>query len=201
MKTWAEVRNETINLGFEKIKAYEKNKSSYIEAYNWRQNFIASTYDNIFLKIELEKEDNDTNEVFDIKEMAEMYGNEFAGISPSGVVDENNNVVSGISFTSGRLLNVSPTFSGAFTVYAKVLPKKLTVESEDTTKVEISDKWRNLMPYLMANRLFLDDNASTAGYYWNLFEDMKNQILANEYNPVSAVVVDGVDIDNNRWWF
>ena len=29
-KTWGEIRKETLALGFEKVKAYEKNKQSYI---------------------------------------------------------------------------------------------------------------------------------------------------------------------------
>ena len=42
-KTWGEIRKETLALGFEKVKAYEKNKQSYIDAYNWAVNYLNNT--------------------------------------------------------------------------------------------------------------------------------------------------------------
>ena len=193
MKTWNEIKNETLNLGFEKIKAYNKNKKAYIEAYNWAQEFIASTIGGVLGKIELDINGAD-RVVFDLKARAEAAGMEYVAISEAGILDENNRRIDGWTLWDNTLLMMPEDFEGKAVVRIMVMPQRLTESAAETTPCQIPDKWAILMPYYMANRLYLDDDAGKAGYYWNLAEDMKMQLLAKE-KAVAISVVGGVDID------
>ena len=175
-KSWGEIRSETLNLGFEKIKAYDKNKSAYIQAYNWAQNLISSTVGGIIRTYEFD------GGILDVTSLE----NEFLALSQMGIRDKNTNRrVDEAAFLDNRFI-VSP--QGVKTVvYFYSTPDEIDEYSPDNTVCPLPYKWANLMPYLMANRLFLDDDAAKSGYYWNLYEDMKNQILSQENLPVATI--------------
>lgn len=192
-KNWREIRTETLNLGFEKIKAYDKNKQAYVDAYNWAQGIIASTIGGIIEEIEIDCADNN-RQIFDLEEMAKGNGEEFIAIAQTGVLDMDNNRIDGWTLTDNRFFRMPEDFTGHRTITVLVMPKKITTGSEDETLCQLPDRWRNIMPYLMANRLYLDDDAAKAGYYWNLYMDMRNEILATE-KSMAVSVTGGIDID------
>ena len=192
-KNWREIRTETLNLGFEKIKAYDKNKQAYVDAYNWAQGIIASTIGGIIEKIEIDCADNN-RQIFDLEEIAKGNGEEFIAIAQTGVLDMDNNRIDGWTLTDNRFFRMPGDFTGHRIINVLVMPKKITTGSEDETLCQLPDRWRNIMPYLMANRLYLDDDAAKAGYYWNLYMDMRNEILASE-NRMAVSVTGGFDID------
>ncbi len=193
MKTWKEIRTETLNLGFEKIKAYEKNKQAYVEAYNWAQGVIASTIGGVISQLAVGCSGNHRH-IFDLQEMARGNGDEFIALARTGVTDIKNNVLSGWKLTDNRFLMLPEGFEGTAVVNILVMPSDISETSGEDTECPLPVKWANIMPYLMANRLFLDDDASKAGYYWNLYMDMRNEILARENAPQLAVK-GGYDID------
>lgn len=193
MKTWKEIRTETINLGFEKIKSYEKNKQAYVDAYNWRQALIASTIGGVLDQIGVSGYGGNRF-LFDLEELAQANDNEFIGIAQTGVVDMDGNVVDGWKLTDNRFLRLPEGYSGHRIVNALVMPAKINTAAEDGTLCQLPAKWANIMPYLMANRLYLDDDASKAGYYWNLYTDMRDEILAKEKQPRMSILC-SIDID------
>lgn len=189
-KTWAEIRSETVNLGFEKFKAYEKNKDTYAQAYNYAQGLIAGTTDPILEKVVLSKEDKRLDKTFDLLQICTEQGIDFAGVADVGILDGNGARLHNTGLVGGRFLTVPEGFCGDIVIYVRRMPRPVTPDSRDDVQVEISDKWANLMPYLMANRLYMDDNPSLAGYYYNLYDEAKNQLLAAENSPVVTVVTD-----------
>lgn len=193
MKTWKDIRTETLNLGFEKIKTYEKNKQAYVEAYNWAQAIIAGTIGGVIDKIGVGCS-GDHSHLFDLEEMARGNGEEFIAIAQTGVMDVNNNRIDGWTLTDNRFFRLPDEFEGHRTITVLVMPAKITTLSADDTECQLPAKWANIMPYLMANRLYLDDDAAKAGYYWNLYMDMRNELLAKE-NAGQIAVVGGFDID------
>ena len=197
MKTWKDIRSETINLGFEKIKAYEKNKQAYVEAYNWAQGLIASVTGGIISRIGIGCDGNHRH-LFDLQELAKAGGEEFIAIAQTGITDYENNTVGGWKLSDNRFLAMPEDFFGHRVVNVLVMPAPVTVASDDSTECQLPEKWAGLMPYLMASRLYLDDDAAKAGYYWNLYTDMRNEILAKE-NQTAMWVEDGIDIDG--WCF
>ncbi len=183
-KTWGEIKNETINLGFEKIKVYDKNKQSFIDAYNFAQNLIASTIGGIIKKLDIVCNKSNLPKVFDITDITD----DFLSMAQTYAINKNTGErLNNITFTDNRLLTVPKEFDGVITIYYYGVPSKITVSSDNSTPCDLPYKWANLMPYLMANRLFLDDDAGKAGYYWNLFDDMKNSILAQENSPIVTI--------------
>lgn len=195
-KTWRQIRSETINLGFEKIKSYEKNPTSYVEAFNWAQKFLASVTDCCISALMLDKSEQ-AQEIFDLESLCSAMGLQFSHMAQMGAVDSHGVKMDGTALLSGRFLCLPDDFVGEFTVYVNTLPKSIAVDSPDDTALQVSDKWRNVLPYLMANRLFLDDDPQLATYYWNLADDMKNQILRAEYPQTVSVNCPA----NDGWWY
>jgi hypothetical protein len=193
-RNWREIRTETLNLGFEKIKAYDKNKQAYVDAYNWAQGIIASTVGGVLRKIAVGCSGENHKHIFDLEEMAKGEGEEFIAIAQAGVTDIKNNRINGWTLTDNRFFSMPDDFTGHRIINVLVMPKKITTGSADDTLCQLPDRWRNIMPYLMANRLYLDDDAAKAGYYWNLYMDMSNEILASE-SRLAVAVVGGIDID------
>lgn len=187
-KTWAEIRSETLNLGFEKTKAYDKNQAAYVEAYNWRQGLIASDIGGVMDTLSINAKAGSKRQVFDILGTILDYGYEFIGLADVGVLDAEGNRIENAVFLDNRFLILPAEMSGKCTVYYFRMPERITVASPGTTEAEIPRKWANLMPYLMANRLYLDDDASKAGYYWNLYDDMRQRLLDRENMPIVTVV-------------
>ena len=141
MKTWKEIRTETINLGFEKIKAYEKNKQAYVDAYNWAQGIIASTVGGVIDKAELNYTQGD---IVDIEELAKEKGEEFVAVAQTGILDADKRKVNGWTLTDNRFFSLDD-FTGQLTITMLVMPKKITTGSEDTTECQLPDRWRNIL--------------------------------------------------------
>lgn len=190
-KTWKEIRNMTLALGFEKTKAFEKNRQAYTDAYNWRQSLIAATVGGVLEKIPVEKGTTDLHKA------AADINCRFIAVAQTGLVNKKGERQNCWHITDNRFFTLEKDTDGPLWLTVTVLPKPITSESDDDTPCQLPEKWRNIMPYLMANRLYLDDDAAKAGYYWNLYTDMRNEMLAAE-NPVAATVNPGIDID--RGW-
>lgn len=190
-KTWGEIKNQTLNLGFEKIKAYEKNKLSYIEAYNWAQNLISSTIGGVLNKIVIEC--NPNNRILDLKDIC----SDFNGLSQLGVRDLNTGEkIDNLAFYDNRFIVLPKGYEGKISISYFSQPKNIDLSVKENDVCLLPDKWANLIPYLMANRLYLDDDMVKAGYYWNLYDDMKNQILLSENTP--EVFINNLE---NGWCF
>ncbi len=198
-KTWAEIRSETLNLGFEKTKAYDKNKTAYVEAYNWRQGYIASDIGGISDKLTITAKGGTKRQVLDVFSSVTDMGYDYVGLADIGVLDEANCRIDDASFVDNRYVVIPSNATGKLTVYYYRMPEPIGLDSPDDTEVEIPTKWANLMPYLMANRLYLDDDASKAGYYWNLYDDMRQRLLNRENMP-SVTIVGNIDLEDSEVW-
>ena len=193
MKNWKDIRTETINLGFEKIKAYEKNKQSFVEAYNWAQNLIASTIGGIH-KVMSVMNINGQRVLFDLVDIARNYDDEYITLADTGITDTKYQRIDGCMITDNRFLMLPEGYEGVALVHYLGMPVPITTETADNEECQLPPQWANIMPYLMANRLYLDDDAAKASYYWNLFADMRDEILKRERQP-QVSVIGGVDID------
>ena len=194
-KTWGEIKNETLNLGFEKSNVYAKNKESFIGAYNWAQNYIAVVTGSVIGTLDLEKKACKLPVMRDLSELAEEDGKTFLSVADNGIIDKaTGKKLNDIQLRNNRYLIMPAEHDGDITVWYVHSPEPITSSSADNTVCELPYKWATLMPYYMANRLFMDDDAGKAGYYWNLAEDMRREIAAQE-NSLSVTVVGGIDID------
>ncbi len=192
--TWYEMRTRTLGLGFEKTKAYEKNRQSYIDAYNWARTFIASAYGVITGCLEIEKEAGEPGE-YDIPRLLREKGKTYSRLSQRGITDKDTGERIGAALVSdNRYLHLPACYGGTAKVWVCLLPRKITDSSPEETPCPLPEKWAVIMPYLMASRLYLDDDRSKAGYYWNIFDDMKNRILTRENTTLATVTIAGEDV-------
>lgn len=192
--TWYEMRTRTLGLGFEKTKAYEKNRQSYIDAYNWARTFIASAYGVITGCLEIEKEAGEPGE-YDIPRLLRENGKTYSRLSQRGITDKDTGErIEAALVSDNRYLHLPACYGGTAKVWVCLLPRKITDSSPEETPCPLPEKWAVIMPYLMASRLYLDDDRSKAGYYWNIFDDMKNRILTRENTTLATVTFAGEDV-------
>ena len=69
---------------------------------------------------------------------------------------------------------------------------KITTETADADEIEILDILVPLYTLLAAHYAWLDDDLTKATIYWNEFDDLKNQIIANINRPRNAAIVGGI---------
>ena len=67
-----------------------------------------------------------------------------------------------------------------------VSPTQITEETEDEFKIQIPDKLIDLVPLLAAHYAWLDDDIQKATMYWNEYDDLKNQLVADMVRPQNA---------------
>ena len=82
------------------------------------------------------------------------------------------------------------------TVYYKKVPERITAETEDDFEMELDGVVQPLVPLLASYFIWLDDEVQKAAMYYNLYDDMKNQILAQNQRPVSVRFMGGVSWRN-----
>ena len=69
---------------------------------------------------------------------------------------------------------------------------KITTKTADADEIEILDILVPLYTLLAAHYAWLDDDITKATIYWNEFDDLKNQIIANVSRPKNAVIIGGI---------
>lgn len=195
-KTWGEIRLETIHLGFDKPYNYEKQKDAFIKAFNWAQNHIA-VMSGTLVDVFTENWTSPAKCVIDMydKALAQNKG-EFLHLANRGVeYADTLEKVEGIRLLDNRYLLLEKVKQGdKIAVYYCFAPKPINEITPDGYECQLPDKWAKLIPYYMANRLYLEDDTQKAGYYWNLAEDMMEHILMKEREPAVSVF-GGIDID------
>ncbi len=194
-KTWGEIRKEVAGLGFQPANGTDIDKDAFVRAYNWAQSLIASTIGGVVDKVGVGCY-GPHRHTFDIENLVTAKNQHFIGLAQAGVTDTDGRKIDGWSFTDNRFLTLPAGFSGYGVVNVLVLPEKFTLSTEDSAPCPLAEKWANILPYLMAHRLYLDEDATRASYYWNLYTDMRNEILSKENQPLVSVT-GGIDID--RW--
>lgn len=74
----------------------------------------------------------------------------------------------------------------------KITP--FTTQTEDTFELELPEIVQKLVPYLSAYHVWLDDDERKAIYYYNMYQDMRDELI-NEYTRArKAKIVGGYNI-------
>lgn len=77
------------------------------------------------------------------------------------------------------------------TVFYKKRPDVITEGTEDSFVIELDELVQPLISLLASYFIWLDDEIQKATMYYNVYDDMKNQILGNAQRSVSARFVGG----------
>ncbi|MBR6609316.1 MAG: hypothetical protein IKK99_03765 [Oscillospiraceae bacterium] len=187
-KTWGEIRKEALHLGFDREANYVKYKDSFVKAFNWAQNHVASVTGCLTDVKEIVLDADSV--VVDMGLTEDFLFMANRGVEEKGVVGR----MDAYSLTDNRYLRINGKKGRTYCIYYAKAPKAITDSTADSYECEIPYKWAKLIPYYMANRLYLEDDTQKAGYYWNLAEDMKNDMLIKEREP-EVTVFGGFDVD------
>lgn len=73
-------------------------------------------------------------------------------------------------------------------------PISITIDTADDSVIDLPDKVIDLVPLLASYYAWLDDDERKAVYYYNQYDDLKNQILAECQGGSKARIVGGIRI-------
>lgn len=181
MKTWGEIKQEIIALGFEKDATYTKYAQIIMAATNRAMNLICATVRPIKRVLQVKQEATTT---YDLNEMVDDYMALFLPVKRSGTMESapSTETTNGCVMIDG---------AGAFDIYYSARPAKVDVSTQDDYAFELDDDVAELLPLLASYFIWLDDDERKAVMYWNNYEDLKSQILAmeNKAKPVTARVL------------
>jgi hypothetical protein len=68
---------------------------------------------------------------------------------------------------------------------------RITENTADTDEIEIIDELVPLYTLLAAHYAWLDDDIAKATMYWNEFDSLKNEFIANASRPRRAEIIGG----------
>lgn len=71
-------------------------------------------------------------------------------------------------------------------------PISITIDTADDSVIDLPDKVIDLVPLLASYYAWLDDDERKAVYYYNQYDDLKNQILAECQGGSKARIVGGI---------
>lgn len=183
MKTWGELKNEIIMLGFEKKDIYNTNGDIMLAAVNRAMVMICATVRPIKRRLQVEQ---DQTTEYNMLEKTDDFMSLFLPVKERGT-DE--------SAPSRSMMNghVVIEGAGAFDIYYSAKPEKITSGTSDTYILPLDADVAELLPLLASYFIWLDDDERKAVMYWNNYEDLKNQILAlgHQNKPVTARVKTG----------
>ena len=70
--------------------------------------------------------------------------------------------------------------------------KKITVDTPDDFELNLPDKVTDLISLLASHYVWLDDDISKATYYWNEYDDFKEQLLTDCLRSRTATIRGGL---------
>lgn len=81
--------------------------------------------------------------------------------------------------------------SNGKTIWVLPKPKRITVSTLDTDKVNLPDNLIPLIPLLASHYIWLDDDITKAVTYWNEYDQLKDQLIATCKLPRKSVIEGG----------
>lgn len=183
MKTWGELKTDIMMLGFEKKDNYKTNSDLIQAAVNRAMVMICATVRPIKRRLQVEQQQ--TTE-YNMTELVDDFMGLFLPVKERGT-DES---VPSRSMTNGTVVIEG---EGLFDIYYSAKPQKITGGTPDSYVLPLDADVVELLPLLSAYFIWLDDDERKAVMYWNNYEDLKNQILASDYQskPITARVRSG----------
>lgn len=93
---------------------------------------------------------------------------------------------------NGKVIVMDGTVLGTFKVFYKKKHTPITVDTENTTRIELPLKVHHMLPYLTAYYVWLEDEQAKAVYYYNRYESLLQEFRENESHPRARIVSGGI---------
>lgn len=96
----------------------------------------------------------------------------------------------------GRIILLSNEEVGEFEVWYKRYPLPITSATPDEYELELEVNAADIVPFLMAYQLGLDDSLTKSTYWWNTADNMLGQLMAETSSTASSSTYE----NTTGWW-
>lgn len=91
-----------------------------------------------------------------------------------------------------KVIVMDGELEGTFRVFYKKKHVPITVDTPDTTKIELPLKAQHMLPYLAAYYIWLEDEQTKAVYYYNRYEQLLQEYQAKKEKPRARIASGGI---------
>jgi hypothetical protein len=204
--TWLDIKESMNRLMFLDQTEYNNNEESFeyknsneyaahiVEAANYAQNELAKifpvkgVYDDI---IQEESEEEGFNE-YDLQSLVDDFAG-FVSDNPVLILDEDDGWkgTQEYQILLDQYLYLKKNQAGAFKIIYKKDVMRITMSTSNSFEIELDVEVANIMPLLMAYRVFKDDEPAKAVQYYNEYMQARNEIKQKQTLRESISVIKG----------
>lgn len=191
---WGELKNEVRDLGFEESAAIEEYKDIVISATNRALHTINSTVLPVTSRYEFTQDGTESGlKRYDLIELTKIDGKRtFLALTDTPVrINEGEYYdFNDFEIEEGHIIVIDGSIQGAFSVFYKKLPTRVTTSTQDSMELDIEERVVPALPLLVAHYVWLDDDERKATQYYNEYDAMKEALLS-ENEQVRGKILGG----------
>lgn len=197
--TWKDIKDTVYNMMFLDVSEYAEYSLQIITSVNYA---LIELSKNFAQKKVLIISQPLTDEVgyneYDLKELTKDGDSyRFLGFNGEAPILKNTDcgktAVMDFNIINDRYLYLNKQDTGEFVITYKVYPTQITETTSDDFEIDLAPEVANLIPLIMAWRIFIDDDITRATMYFNEYDSAKNELLARR-GFASGVVIQGGEI-------
>lgn len=188
------IKERIRDLGFEDDAAIYDNLDVVVSSINHAINTIATTVRPIIGSFEIEQVGDAEGIVrYKLSELAEGFLALYK--KPTYEAGEELQVFEDYKIENRDTVVLRGSFSGRATFYYRKQPMQITRLTEDDYEIELDLIVHELIPFLAAYHIWLDDDEAKATQYYNLYETKRNEIMQIGDEPVRIEFEGGLSWD------
>ena len=180
--TWGEIQIESLKkmflnketLKIEEIEKYKADKKykTYLDAMPQACNEAINYIINLepIIKVE-ELQKNSDNSKYDLKELFSDY-KRFYNINSEYPVMW--------TMLTKNIIGINGWTNGNIDIYYEAYPKKVTKDTEISTKIDLEEAFSRIIPLYIAGELYKDDDLTLSTMYMNEFITNLNAMITND---------------------
>lgn len=180
--TWGEIQIESLKkmflnkevLKIEEIEKYKADKKykTYLDAMPQACNEAINYIINLepIIKVE-ELQKNGDNSKYDLKELFSDY-KRFYNINSEYPVMW--------TMLTKNIIGINGWTNGNIDIYYEAYPKKVTKDTEISTKIDLEEAFSRIIPLYIAGELYKDDDLTLSTMYMNEFITNLNAMITND---------------------
>ena len=180
--TWGEIQIESLKkmflnkevLKIEEIEKYKTDKKykTYLDAMPQACNEAINYIINLEPIIKVEKlQKNSDNSKYDLKELFSDY-KRFYNINSEYPVMW--------TMLTKNIIGINGWTKGNIDIYYEAYPKKVTKDTEISTKIDLEEAFSRIIPLYIAGELYKDDDLTLSTMYMNEFITNLNAMITND---------------------
>ena len=193
---YGQLKTELAGLGFSDEMEIQEFEQIVPDAINRAITEINLTVAPIIGTVEIEQDGTDDEVLYyDMKSLTRKNGvSKFLDFADTPVMIGTNvyRKFNNFEIENGDTLVLDGTIAGTFKVFYKSAHTLITLETDDSTEIELPAKAHILLPLLSAYYVWLEDEKSKAVDYYNQYEKLATSILNEREKPRMTILSGGI---------